>query len=380
MKLLSIVIPTRNREFYCISAIRQILAYDRDDFELCVCDNSDSDEIEDYLKSRNDARVVYRHIKPQINSAINMDNAMRMASGEYICMIGDDDAILPSIFEVAEWAKKQRYDIITPKFVYTYLWPKSQDYPSSIDVPSSNNSSYTIKDSQKQLHVFLKRGLDSYYEVLPRIYHGLVNKEILDDVLAKTGHIIGGLSPDIYMSITTACLTKKFVVIERPFTIAGACPISWGVKAKDKKISLELSENPQFYLRGPYIWDERVPKITTGETIWAETAIKAFEEIGYSHYIDEMNQGALFGNTLFNKWKLGAKRIINSFLETKLVASKFSVLFDFILYSIKRLVKGVYKRLLNKFSHSNVTTVQGVNNMDEAIRIIEECESKQQCQ
>lgn len=372
MKLLSIVIPTRNREFYCLSAIKQILAYNRNDFELCICDNSDSDEIEDYLKQRNDNRVLYKHIKPRINSAINMDTAMRMASGEFVCMIGDDDAILPSIFEVADWAKRNGYDNVTPKFTYVYLWPESAEKNTSLDIPPSKVNSYIIKDTQTQLHVFLKRGLDTYYDYLPRVYHGLIKKSILDEVLSKTGHIIGGLSPDIYMSITTACLIKEFVVTDRPFTIAGACPTSWGAKSKAKEISLELADNPQFFMRGPYSWDERIPKIITGETIWAETAMKAFEEIGSSHFIDEMNQGCLFGNTLYNKRKLGAKRIIQSFLETKLVAPRFSVLFDFILYSIKRIVKNFYKRLFNYLSHSNITTVQGVGNMDEAIRIIEE--------
>lgn len=42
--LLSIVIPTRDREYYCIEAIKNILSYNNEDFELVVQDNSDSEK------------------------------------------------------------------------------------------------------------------------------------------------------------------------------------------------------------------------------------------------------------------------------------------------------------------------------------------------
>ena len=101
---LSIVIPTRNRQHYCIAAIENILSYDYPDLELCVHDNSDDDHIQQYLQSRTpDPRLTYKRIAEQLNSVDNMDRAIGMATGHYVCMIGDDDTILPHIFEVTEW-------------------------------------------------------------------------------------------------------------------------------------------------------------------------------------------------------------------------------------------------------------------------------------
>lgn len=235
MKLLSIVIPTRNREEYCISAIRQILAYDRDDFELCICDNSDSDIVENFVSDREDNRLVYIHIKGRINSAINMDSAMRMASGEYVCMIGDDDAILPSIFNLAKWAKDNDYDNVTPAKILNYYWPDDTGRSGYLEWYDIENVKPIYRESQKELDRFVRNGLIRYSDYLPRAYHGLAKRNLLVSVLNKTGHMIGGLSPDIYMATTLACLSKSFVVVEQPFTIAGACPKSYTSRDKRKK-------------------------------------------------------------------------------------------------------------------------------------------------
>ena len=48
LPLLSIVIPTRNREFYCIQAIKHILSFENKDFELVIQDNSESKKIFDF--------------------------------------------------------------------------------------------------------------------------------------------------------------------------------------------------------------------------------------------------------------------------------------------------------------------------------------------
>ena len=121
---LSIVIPTRNRQHYCIAAIENILSYDYPDLELCVHDNSDDDHIQQYLQSRTpDPRLTYKRIAEQLNSVDNMDRAIGMATGHYVCMIGDDDTILPHIFEVTEWMDAHSIDSVCTNQRVQYYWP-----------------------------------------------------------------------------------------------------------------------------------------------------------------------------------------------------------------------------------------------------------------
>ncbi len=299
MKLLSIVIPTRGREYYCIEAIKDILSYKRDDFELVICDNSDTDQIDEYLQANPDERVVYQHIRGRINSVINMDTAMRMATGEYVCMIGDDDTILPTIFDAVLLAKNNDYNIVSPRDVVVYFWPKALKEEGILSwALRVNEGGATEMDSESQLKAFVKNGCLTYSDVLPRIYHGIVKRNILEKILNETGHIIGGLSPDIYLSISTTCNSKKFTVIKFPITIAGACPRSTTSESNTGGHRGRIEDAPHLFNRGPYVWDERIPRIYTVQTIWAETAMKAFEEMGRTELIKQINQGYLYAEMI----------------------------------------------------------------------------------
>lgn len=370
MKLLSIVIPSRNREYYCIEALKDILSYDRDDFEVCVCDNSDTDQLEEYVKEKNDPRVLYQHIKGRINSVINMDKAMRMATGEYVCMIGDDDTILPAIFEVAEWAKKKGCDNVTPRDMVTYFWPGALVEKGILKWPvRANDGTVEELNCEVQLEKFVRNGCLTYSDFLPRVYHGIVRRSILDQILKETGHIIGGLSPDIYMSISTACHCKSYMLISKPISVAGACgnsATSWSNTGGHRG---GLEDIPHLYKRGPYTWDERVPKVFTVQTIWAETAMKAFEEMGREDLISRVNQGYLYAEMI--RKNRGMKNILTTAISEAIpvrskLANNLKFIKYFILKPIQRLGRGEIKQI----------TVEGANDIAEATKQYMESISK----
>ena len=43
--LLSVVIPTKNRGYYCLEAVKQILALNYPEVQICIQDNSDTDQL-----------------------------------------------------------------------------------------------------------------------------------------------------------------------------------------------------------------------------------------------------------------------------------------------------------------------------------------------
>lgn len=360
MRLLSIVIPTRGREFYCIEAIKDILSYQRDDFELVICDNSDTDQIEDYLKEHQDERVVYQHIRGRINSVINMDTAMRMATGEYVCMIGDDDTILPAIFEVTEWAKKNDYDNVTPRYMVSYRWPGAVKEEGFIQwATRANDGIYCVLNCEKRLLEFVRNGCLVYSDFLPRVYHGLVKRELLEANLSETGHIIGGLSPDMYLSISVACHCSSFISIHKPFTIAGACPRSTTAESITGGHRGNMSVIPHMYNRGAYTWDNRIPAIYTVQTIWAETALNALEEMKRSDLIKKVNQGFLFAEMVRKNRSL-IRQLIPSFLSTEIINNWFSVAFNFLRYFTEKPVRKLLRKKVT------VESFYSVNNLEQA--------------
>lgn len=276
--LLSIVIPTRNREKYCIEAIRNILSYQEDCFELVIQDNSDSDDIENYIKTHSDRRLRYNRVKGRVNSVLNIRASVDFAEGEYVCMIGDDDTILPNLFAIVRWAKANNVKAITPKNNPAFFWNHDGTLNGKlITQPTRSRIEWARPD--ERIAKLMKGGIIDYQQYcLPRLYHGLIRTDVLDMIRKKTGHVIGGLSPDIYLAISSSFYIDEYIITDFPISVQGACVQSTSVGNPRGK----FEDMPHLWNRGEYHWDILIPKYNSSQTIWAETALKAIDENGMS--------------------------------------------------------------------------------------------------
>lgn len=294
--LLSILIATKNRVPYCINAIETILSFDERDFELIIQDNTDTLELKDYIDSVFcDERLIYHYTPPPFSSIENFNKVLEMANGKYVCLIGDDDGVCPQIIELTEWANAHDIDSVCPKSYFQYIWPGSLN--------STKDATLTLPDftgickrinPRTQLDSFLRRGaLDYLLFDFPKIYHGIIKKECLEEIKTKTGHYFGGLSPDIYAAVSLACTVNTHVIIDYPVTIAGACKQSTTIASINGEHSGKLENAPHFRDRKNYSWDILIPKVYSVDAIWAETALKAISELG------ELNLRKKFNFELF---------------------------------------------------------------------------------
>ena len=79
--LLSIIIATKNRVPYCISAIESILSINSDDIELVIQDNTDHLELKEYIESKIiDKRLIYQYTPPPFSSIDNFNSAIELAT------------------------------------------------------------------------------------------------------------------------------------------------------------------------------------------------------------------------------------------------------------------------------------------------------------
>src|SRR5512139_1823647 len=93
-KLLSVVIPTRNRSEYARNLIASLQRCRDDRFEVIVRDNSDDAGLGQFVAEMNDSRLVYDFSPERLNMHQNFDQALALARGTYVCALGDDDGIL----------------------------------------------------------------------------------------------------------------------------------------------------------------------------------------------------------------------------------------------------------------------------------------------
>ena len=113
MPILSVIIPTHNRQRYAIDAITSILQ-NFPDTEVVVTDTSDTREIQEKLSHWiQSGRLVYDHPSQALDVVRNFENGLALATGNYLVFLGDDDCLGPDIERIANWANLSGIDAIS---------------------------------------------------------------------------------------------------------------------------------------------------------------------------------------------------------------------------------------------------------------------------
>ena len=280
--LLSIVIPTRNRAFYCLNLVRELLAFSRQDFEIVVEDNSDDGLLSESLKKVSDPRLSYRWVTKETSSSHNMQNALDRSRGRFVCMVGDDDLILESIFDHVAVMISHDYDSLTPLSIPSYFWPDPNNPRGGeyTELRYKFGLRYESVDAYEKLEILFRKGIVRYQTYhLPRVYHGIVRRELIERMVELTGGLSEGLSPDIYSTVCFSILKPNHATVTSAFTIAGACPASTSAQSAAGGHFGVLEDAP--HLRGRhYEWNPAVPRFYSVQTIWAESALRAAARMG----------------------------------------------------------------------------------------------------
>ena len=284
--LVSILVATRNRQSYADALVKDILSWADQRLEIVVEDNSDNNELSALLRTAlSNDQVHYRYNSQPISSIDNFNNTVAQSSGEFVCLVGDDDGVNPAIIEVATWAREHRIDCVTGNIRQEYIWPRTDSRgatrPGTLSHPAYSGT-YGYADPVACRRGLTKRGGTHYLELpFPRLYHGLVRRSLLDDARAKTGYYLGGLSPDIYSAVVLNLLSQKTLHLDYPLTIPGVCTVSTtATEGKYAAHSTNVRDAPHFRSREWYQFSERLPPVYCVDTIWADSALAAMMDMG----------------------------------------------------------------------------------------------------
>ena len=108
-KLISIVIPTRNRPKYLEKAIQTVLKQTYQDFEIIIIDDGSETDYNPILKKHKDKRIKYYKNPNKKGAPFSRNLGTEKAKGEYIAFLDDDDEWDPTKLE------KQIKEIKNPK-------------------------------------------------------------------------------------------------------------------------------------------------------------------------------------------------------------------------------------------------------------------------
>ncbi len=344
--LLSVVIPTRNRQKYAIDSILQIQRVTDERVQIVVQDNSDDSSLEDMILSKRVGdRVKYTYIKERISGVDNYAGGIAQSDGEYVCCIGDDDGVLRKIVDVVELAKRNNINAIKPGVQASYIWPEtSKEFPTGcLGLKEVSDECFYV-NPKEELKIFLESGcIDFPDALLVKAYHGIVKKEMFNHILRKTGKYCGGLSPDIYLSVALSLCTTSLLCVCFPLTIFGACRQSTTGDSINRTNVGKLEQAPHF-IGQPYKWSNKVPQFYCGMNIWADSAMHALMDMGEVRLLDQYSVERLSGYCLLN-YPFYRKEIMENFYANQ---CDKKVLRNILIESFPAFLKGKAKFYIKK--------------------------------
>lgn len=295
MKLLSIVVPTKNRKDYLFSFINMVRNFSCDDLELIIHDNSDDDsEIQDFVEKHYFSGLRYFHYSGQIDMVENSERAIEYAEGKYVCFMGDDDVVTGTLFDYVKIM--DAYGLESSVFsIGQYDWPGVERKVHSFQSLRLDYYTKTIHkvDLEKETKKFYCEAVTRLNK-MPQLYHGVIRRDKLERIKEISGSYFPGPCPDMAVAVGLISTVKEHYYFDAPLLISGTAPKSasgLGAKHQHKGDISTITTLPKGTAD---VWDTRVPKIWTGPTIYAETACKALTRMGKEDEIARINLAYLY--------------------------------------------------------------------------------------
>lgn len=113
---ISIIVATFNtKKEYLTEMIDTVLNQTYSNLELCIADGSTNDKVEKYVKEymEKDPRVKYKKLEKNYGISGNMNEAISLATGDYIALYDHDDLLTPNcLYEVVKSLQEIHYEVI----------------------------------------------------------------------------------------------------------------------------------------------------------------------------------------------------------------------------------------------------------------------------
>jgi len=242
----SILIPTKNGCAYLKYAIQSALTQGYLDFELIVSDNHSIDETEIYLSSLVDPRIKIVRPEQPLPMAEHYEFMLTQATGEWVTIIGDDDALMPYFFDSMNQLTKEypEIEIISSPRAY-YFWEGC--------IPGYNNTVVNYKSSGSQKirttkidFILAILGLRSCFD-LPQLYTTSVIKRSLIIRMMKVqgGWFYHSIIPDMYSAVCLFMNSKKYLRLGLPLFWVGTSSKSMGISTRIYEDSAQASNVQQ---------------------------------------------------------------------------------------------------------------------------------------
>ncbi|HEV7527523.1 MAG TPA: glycosyltransferase family A protein [Solirubrobacteraceae bacterium] len=228
------LLPTRNRLEYLKLAVESVLRQDVQDWQLVISDNDSEQDIAGYVASLDDRRIVYGRTERLLAVTENWNRALSMSDGEYVIMLGDDDALLDGYLRRMQEliARFEQPDVIYTKallFTYPGVDPARpsgwlMDHGCG-EFFAGASEPFVLGHTRALELVRGAMGFRLRYDFNAQF--ALISRRVIDSLLSY-GDFYQSDFPDYYSMNAAFLRAERIVVDPSPRVVIGVTPKSYG--------------------------------------------------------------------------------------------------------------------------------------------------------
>jgi glycosyltransferase involved in cell wall biosynthesis len=232
--LFSILLPSRNRLPLLRHAIASIEAQAGADVEIIVADNASDEDYVGYVAKVPEIRIVYARCDTPISVTANWNRAVAIARGDYIIMLGDDDALAPNLLaKLRDLIRRfDDPDVLYLK-AYHYAYPGvfGPSHPGYL-CEVGNSPLFEMSTQPFLLDRALGRRLARNafrfrHDISFNAQHYVWRRDFIRQVAHPDGFFQSPY-PDYYASVVTFLSAPRIVVVPSPLIMIGISKSSFG--------------------------------------------------------------------------------------------------------------------------------------------------------
>ena len=273
-KLVTVIIPTKNREKTLIRALESVLNQDYSNLQVIIQDNNSKDGTENSIKKYlNDKRVEYHKSNVDLSMWDNWCEAAKFIKGDYFVRLDDDNKFFKNfVSEMIAIMEKNKIDIMASMAIYlnkfqkpfTYWKPDNQliklnfENLIQLEFTATSDSNFILYKTDLIKEIISSRSDPFYHTSLPDRYMNYRIAEVMEEKkidfffykkilgIARLDHKppTNFLKFDNYLNIHKLNYFKKFEDCQTHFVSHVISTINVFLKkSKNRKINFYINEN-----------------------------------------------------------------------------------------------------------------------------------------
>jgi glycosyltransferase involved in cell wall biosynthesis len=237
----SILIPTRDRLELLRHTVESVRMQDYADWEIIVSDNASEQDVAGYVSCLAEPRVRYSRTASLLPVTDNWNRALERSSGDYLIMLGDDDALLPGCLRTGR-AVIERFG--QPDAIYTealqYAYPGV--VPGHADPFVQTGFNEFLRDALPEPFLLPRSTAERVVHQATQfrmrygfnMQHFIFSRRLVE-ALRPRGPFFQSPYPDYYAANAILLAARSVVANPRPLVLIGISPRSFGFYHQNRR-------------------------------------------------------------------------------------------------------------------------------------------------